>query len=461
VGTDLTRIGEKARKERDLVFTSLYHHICDVDNLRACYDALGADKATGVDGVTKGEYGKNLEENLRDLSGRLKRMGYRPEPKKRSYIPKAGSRKGRPLGISCLEDKIVEEATKRTLEPIYEAVFEDSSYGYRPGRNQHECLDVLGRTIQQERVSYVVEADIKGFFDKVNHEWMIKFLRHRIGDERVIRLVIRMLRSGIMEEGLVQASEEGTPQGSILSPLLSNIYLHYVLDLWFRRRVSRQSRGEAYYFRFADDFVACFRYRGDAESFQRRLKGRLEGFGLELAEEKTRGIEFGRFAREEAYKRGEKPKEFTFLGFTHYCGKTREGHFKVKRRTSRKKLGQSLERYTDWAKKAGQVLRKGEMLRQARIRVLGHLSYYAITDNLERCNFYVWRATQILFKWLNRKSQRRAYTWESFNQALAWVEWPKARLRKDLNPCRRAEASRMTHRGAGCMGKPLVRFCEG
>ena len=461
MGTDLTRIGEKARKERDLVFTSLYHHICDGDNLRACYDALGADKATGVDGVTKGEYGKNLEENLRDLSGRLKRMGYRPEPKKRSYIPKAGSRKGRPLGISCLEDKIVEEATKRTLEPIYEAVFEDSSYGYRPGRNQHECLDVLGRTIQQERVSYVVEADIKGFFDKVNHEWMIKFLRHRIGDERVIRLVIRMLRSGIMEEGLVQASEEGTPQGSILSPLLSNIYLHYVLDLWFSRRVSRQSRGEAYYFRFADDFVACFRYRDDAESFQRRLKGRLEGFGLELAEEKTRGIEFGRFAREEAYKRGEKPKEFTFLGFTHYCGKTREGHFKVKRRTSRKKLGQSLERYTDWAKKAGQVLRKGEMLRQARIRVLGHLSYYAITDNLERCNFYVWRATQILFKWLNRKSQRRAYTWESFNQALAWVEWPKARLRKDLNPCRRAEASRMTHRGAGCMGKPLVRFCEG
>ena len=440
MATDLTRIGEKARKEPGLVFTSLYHHIYDVDNLRACYDALDAKKATGVDGVTKEEYGRNLEENLRDLSGRLKRMGYRPGPKRRSYIPKPGSEKGRPLGISNLEDKIVEEATKRTLEPIYEAVFEDSSYGYRPGRNQHQCLDALGRTIQQKKVNHVVEADIKSFFDKVNHEWMIKFLRHRIGDERVIRLIIRMLKSGIMEDGLTRATEEGTPQGSILSPLLSNIYLHYVLDLWFSRRVSRQSRGEAYYFRFADDFLACFQYKDDAESFRQRLEDRLEGFGLKLAEEKTHCIEFGRFAREDAQKRGEKPKDFTFLGFTHYCGKTKEGYFKVKRRTSRKKLGQSLRKFTDWARKARHVLRKGEMLRQARGRVIGHLSYYAITDNLERCSYYVYRAKRILFKWLNRKSQRKAYTWESFTQALAWVGWPKPRVRKDLNPCRRAEA---------------------
>ena len=440
MATDLTRIGEKARKEPGLVFTSLYHHICDVDNLRACYDALDGRKATGVDGVTKEEYGRDLEENLRDLSERLKRMGYRPGPKRRSYIPKAGSEKGRPLGISNLEDKIVEEAAKRTLEPIYEAVFEDSSYGYRPGRSPHECLDVLGRTIQQEKVNHVVEADIKSFFDKVNHEWMVKFLRHRIGDERVIRLIIRMLKSGIMEDGLTRATEEGTPQGSILSPLLSNIYLHYVLDLWFSRRVKKQSRGEAHYFRFADDFLACFQYKDDAESFQRRLKDRLEGFGLRLAEEKTHCIQLGRFAREDAQRRGEKPKDFIFLGFKHYCGKTKEGYFKVKRRTSRKKLGQGLRRFTDWAKKARHVLRKGEMLRQARARVIGHLSYYAITDNLERCSYYVYRATRILFKWLNRKSQRKAYTWESFIQALAWVGWPEPRVRKDLNPCRRAEA---------------------
>lgn len=440
MGTDLTWIGERARKEPGLVFTSLYHHICDVDNLRACYDTLDANKATGVDGVTKKEYGSNLEGNLWDLSERLKRMGYCPEPKRRSYIPKPGSKKGRPLGISCFEDKIVEEATKRTLEPIYEAVFEDSSYGYRPGRSQHECLDALGRTIQQKKVNHVVEADIRGFFDKVNHEWMIKFLRHRIGDERVIRLIIRMLKSGIMEDGLVHASEEGTPQGSILSPLLSNIYLHYALDLWFSKRVSRQCRGEAYYFRYADDFLACFQYRSDAESFRKRLGDRLEGFGLQLAEEKTHCIEFGRFARENANKRGEKPKEFTFLGFTHYCGKTKEGHFKIKRKTSRKKLGLSLRKFTEWARKTRDVLKKGEMLRQARARVVGHLSYYAITDNLERCSYYIYYVTRTLFKWLNRKSQRKAYNWDSFRQALAWVDWPKPKVRKDLNPCRRAEA---------------------
>ena len=440
MGTDLTRIGAKARKEPTLVFTSLYHHITNVDNLRACYDTLGANKARGVDGVTKKEYGKHLEENLQDLSARLKRMGYRPGPKRRSYIEKPGSKKGRPLGISNLEDKIVEEATKRTLEPIYEAVFEDSSYGYRPGRSQHECLDDLGRTIQQKRVSHIVEADIRGFFDSVNHEWMVKFLRHRIGDERVIRLIIRMLKSGIMEDGLVRATEEGTPQGSILSPLLSNIYLHYVLDLWFNKRVYRQSRGEAYYFRYADDFLACFQYQDDARRFRYQLGVRLESFGLNLAEEKTKCIEFGRFARTEARKRGRKPEEFTFLGFTHYCGKTKQGHFKLKRRTSRKKLGQSLRQFTEWARKARHVLRKGEMLRRARTRVVGHLNYYAITDNSGWCNYYVYRTKHILFKWLNRKSQRNAYTWDGFAQALAWHDWPTPSIRKDLNPCRRAEA---------------------
>ena len=440
MATDMTRISEKARREPELVFTSLYHHICDVDNLRACYDTLEANKATGVDGVTKAEYGENLEVNLQDLSERLKRMGYCPGPKRRSYIPKPGSAKGRPLGISNFEDKIVELATKRTLEPIYEAVFESSSHGYRPECNQHKCLDVLGRTIQQQKVSYIVEADVQSFFDKVNWDWMIKFLRHRTGDERVIRLIIRMLKSGIMEDGLVRATEEGTPQGSILSPLLSNIYLHYVLDLGFRQRVRRHCRGEAYYFRFADDCLAWFQYQDDAQRFRLELGLRLEAFGLRLAEDKTHCIEFGRFARDSAQRRGEKPKEFTFLGFTHYCGKTLKGSFKVKRRTSRKKLGLSLSKFKDWAKKARTMLSIGEMIRAARLRVIGHLSYYAITDNTKWCRDYVYRATRILYKWLNRKSQRKAYNTEQFNQVLRLLDWPTVTIRKDLNPCRRAEA---------------------
>ena len=439
MSTNLKRIGEKARKEPKLVFTSLYHHISDEDNLRACYDALPGDRAVGIDGVTKEEYGKNLQQNLRDLSSRLKRMGYRPQPKRRTYIPKPGSNKRRPLGISCFEDKIVELAVKRVLEPIYEPVFEDSSHGYRPDRSQHGCLDQLGKIIQQGKVSFVVEADIASFFDKVNHERMLEIVRHRIGDPRVVRLIGRMLKGGILEDGLTKATEEGTPQGSILSPLLSNIYLHYVLDLWFRIKVKKASRGEAHYTRFADDFVACFQYATDATTFLRQLGERLEAFGLKLAEEKTRCIEFGRFARANARKQGRKPDEFTFLGFTHYCGKTKNGYFKVKRRTSRKKLGQSLHKFADWARKARSYLRKGAMMQAAKRRIIGHLNYYAITDNWGQCDVFIRYATRLVFKWLNRKSQRRTYTWDGFNTMLETVNWPTPRIRKNLNPCRSAE----------------------
>ena len=441
MATDLKRIRERARKNPKEVFTSLWHHVCDADHLRACYEALDGKKAVGIDGVDKKVYGENLESNLKELSAKLQRLGYRPQAKRRHYIPKPGSEKGRPLAISNFEDKIVEKAIKVVLEQIYEEDFEESSYGYRPGCTQHQCLDDLGRTIQQKRVSYVVEADIRSFFDKVNHDWLMKFLGHRVGDKRLLRMIERMLKAGILEDGLVQTSEEGTPQGSILSPLLSNIYLHYVLDLWFHKRVAAKwCQGEAYLFRYADDFVACFQHRGEACAFMNWLKVRFEQFGLALAEEKTKCLAFGRFAREKAKKRGGKPEGFTFLGFDHYCGQTKKGYFKVKRRTNRKKLGASLKRFTEWCQKSRCWMTKGQMLRWAKARIVGHLNYYAITDNSKRCGEYVYHATCILFKWLNRKSQRTSYRWEGYLQVLKWLKWPSARVRQDLNPFRREEA---------------------
>lgn len=437
MSTNLKRIGEKARKSPGLVFTTLYHHVTDIDNLRNSFNAQDGRKAKGIDGVTKAMYGENLEENLQALSNNLKRMGYIPKPKRRTYAPKPGSDKKRPLGISCFEDKIVEHAVKRVLEPIYETIFVESSYGYRPKHSPHDCVRALGETIQQCKVNYIVEADIRGYFDHVNHGWLLKFLKKHIGDKRILRLIHRMLKSGILEDGLVKASEEGTPQGSIISPLLSNIYLHYVLDLWFSHRVVKGCKGEAYLFRFADDFVGCFQIKREAEIFLRRLGEVFGHFNLQLAEEKTSCLEFGRFARGDARQRGKKPREFTFLGFTFYCGKTKNGHFKVKRRTSRKKLNQSLKKFTEWAQESRKTQRKGEMLRSAKTRLVGHLNYYGITDNGTMCSNFRYQATRILFKWINRKSQRKAYTWEGFNQVLAYIKWPPVRIRVDMNPCRR------------------------
>lgn len=435
---DLTRIGERARRERKCRFTSIYHYVTDVDQLRASYEQIEGDRALGVDGVSKEGYGEDLERNLKDLADRLSRMGYRPKPVRRSYIPKAGSTKKRPLGIPSFEDKIVQLTLTQVLEQIYEADFEESSYGYRPGRRQHQALDELGRTIQRKKVSYIVEADIKGFFDHVNHEWLMKFLEVRIGDERVLRLVRRMLRGGVMEDGLTKATEEGVPQGGVLSPLLSNVYLHYALDLWFERVFRRASRGETYYFRFADDFLACFQYREDAERFVREMKARLEKFQLEVEPSKTKLMEFGRFAEEQAARRGKKPEMFDFLGFTHYCGKTRAGSFKVKRRTSKKKFRAKLKETKEWLKAERSRLKKGELLKQAKRKLEGHLGYYAITDNGRMCDAFRRQVTVLLYRWMNRQSQRRSYTWERFFDALAWVAWPSVKIKHNLDPFRRS-----------------------
>jgi group II intron reverse transcriptase/maturase len=433
---DLTRIGEKARKEPKTCFTSIYHFVTDQEHLRDCYKQTERKKAAGVDGVTKEKYGEDLESNLQDLSERLARMGYRPKPVLRRYIPKPGTTKKRPLGLPSFEDKLVQKAQAKVLEQIYEADFLDCSYGYRPGRTQHQALDKLGRIIQGQKINYVVDADIQGFFDQLNQEWLLKFLGVRVGDQRVLRLVRRILRSGIMEDGVEKASDQGTPQGGSLSSLLSNVYLHYVLDLWFERKYRKSCRGECELVRFADDFVVCFQHRSEAERFLRELRQRLEKFNLQLAESKTKLLAFGRFARRNASPRGRKPGTFDFLGFTHYCGTTQRGYFKVKRKTSTKKFRAKLAEQKEWLKKQRHREKAGALLKKAKSKLEGHFNYYAITDNGPRCSAYRHQFERLLFKWLNRRSQRRSYTWEQFRQALAWVRLPQMRVQHDLNPCR-------------------------
>ncbi|HSR50288.1 MAG TPA: group II intron reverse transcriptase/maturase [Acidobacteriota bacterium] len=431
---DLTRIGERARKDPKARFTSIYHFVMDLDLLRDCFRQMGKGKAPGVDGVTKEEYGRDLEGNLRRLLQRLAQMSYRPQPVLRRYIPKPGRKKMRPLGLPCFEDKLVQKALSRVLEQIYEADFLGLSYGYRPKRTQHQALARLGRTIQQRKVSWVAEADVRSFFDRLDQEWLMKFLSVRIGDRRVLRLIARILRSGVMEDGLELASDRGTPQGGSLSALLSNVYLHYALDLWFEKRFRASCQGEAHLFRFADDFVGCFQYQADAQAYLRELEGRLAKFSLEVEPSKTKLVSFGRFAPERARRSGRKPETFDFLGFTHYCGETRHGRFKVKRRTSRKKFRAKLGECKAWLRINRSRVKGGALLRRAKLMLDGHLQYYAVTDNGPMCNNYRHQFGKLLFKWMNRRSQRRSYTWEQFNQALAWVGWPSVRIRHNICP---------------------------
>ena len=424
VETRLQRIAEKARREPSFKFTSLFH-LMNEDLLRGCFEGLRKDAAPGIDRITKEEYGRNLESNLRELVRRLQGMSFIPQPVCRVYIPKPGSTKQRPLGIPVLEDKVVQAGLVRILEAVYEADFIADSYGFRPGRGCHDALRALSVEVEGRGVHYIVEADIKGFFDNVQHEWLMKFLGHRIGDKRVLRYVKRFLISGVFENGEVAATEQGTPQGGVISPLLANVYLHYSLDLWYARVFSRTCTGKSRLIRYADDFVVCFQRESDARRFRVDLEGRLGHFGLEVAAEKTKVLEFGPLAEHKARTRGEKPQTFDFLGLTHYCSRTRNGgRFRMKRLTSRKKFKAKLLAFKEWLK-ANRTTLVSELMKTVVAKVRGHIAYYGVTDNSHGISRYVREVQKLLFKWLDRRGRRGSMTMEKFTKFLMKFPLPR------------------------------------
>lgn len=427
MATKLRRIAEKARKEPGFKFTSLYH-LMNEELLRGCFQRLRKDAAAGIDKMTKETYAADLETNLASLVEKLHRMAYIPQAVRRTYIPKPGSAKERPLGIPCFEDKIVQAGLVRILESIYEQDFIEDSYGFRPARSCHDALKTLSLTMERKPINHIVEADIKGFFDNVNQEWLLKFLAHRVGDKRIQRMVKRILKAGVAEDGSVTISDDGTPQGGVISPLLANIYLHYALDLWFERIYRKSCTGYARLIRYADDFVVCFQFKADAERFRVELGQRLGKFNLEVEPTKTKVLEFGRFAVQSAKKRGERAETFDFLGLTHYCGTTRNGRgFRMKRVTARKKFIAKLRIFKEWLLKA-RTLKTKELWKIVRTKLRGHYNYYGVTDNYRGLLRFDQAVKKLLFKWLNRRGKRSCLNWEEFNKLLKRFPLPKPRI---------------------------------
>ena len=393
---------------------NLAAHI-DKEALMTIHRKMDSHKASGIDKVTKEMYETNLDANLDNLLDRMKRGVYRPNPSRRTYIPKCGSNKMRPLGISCYEDKLVENAIAQILIPIYEQKFIATSYGFRPNRNCHMAVREVIEMVQYRKTSYVVEADIRGFFDNVDHEWLMKMLSHDIADRRFLEVIHRFLKAGIMENGKYLDSEKGTPQGNGASPVLANVYLHYVLDLWFEKIVKCKMHGQCYLIRYADDFICCFQYKDEAEMFLKALRKRFAKFGLELAEEKTKILEFGRFAAVNRKNRGEgKPETFDFLGFTFYCGKANKaGFFRCRVKTSKKKFISKVRAMKEWIK-TNRTMPLKEIFKMISAKLRGHYQYYGVTDNTKAIKSFYTRTLWLLYKWLNRRSQKKSYSKTAF-----------------------------------------------
>ena len=433
----LAAVRQAARQSRDVRFTALLHHIT-IDLLKQSYIALERDAAPGIDGVTWRTYGENLEAKLKDLHERIHKGSYRARPARRTYIPKADGSK-RPLSIWCLEDKIVQQAVVRVLEAIYEEDFVGFSYGFRPGRGQHDALDALHAGILRRRVNWVLDADIRGFFDAMSHIWIRRFLEHRIADKRILRLITKWLRVGVVEDGRVTRSERGAPQGAVISPILANVYLHYVYDLWVHRWRRAKATGDVVVVRYADDTIVGFEHEHEARTFLHDLQERMGLFDLTLHPEKTRLLRFGRHAAKQRAERGEgKPEVFDFLGFTHYCTRSRKwGSFVIGRKTIKKRMLGRLEvvkmelrrRMHDTIVKTGTWV--WQMLN-------GHLNYFAVPGNDKSL---WWFFNEVRWRWLKslkRRSQTARLEWERFIR-LTNRFFPQIRVRHPM-PCHRFDA---------------------
>ena len=396
---DLRKMSEKHERLETLINRVNY------DSLLSEHIRQNPQKAKGIDGVSKEEYGKNLEENLKNLVSNMKKFSYRPKPVLRTYIPKPNGDL-RPLGIPSYEDKLVQGVMGDILTQVYEPRFLECSYGFRPGRGQHQAIKKINDLIMHKRVNYILDCDIKSFFDNVDHSWLVKFLEHDIADKNFIRYIVRIIRSGIVEDGIYRKSEKGVAQGELISPVLSNVYLHYVLDLWFEKRIKKELKGEAYLVRFADDFVIMFEHEEEACKVYSKLEERLKVFGLELAKEKSRILPFGRNSKSD--------ETFDFLGFNHFNSKTRRGYYSVGHKVAKKKVKMFKARLKEWLKNNRNVLKFVELMNKLNIKLTGVYRYYGINGTIPYLRALHSHALFTTFKWLNRRSQRKSFALDKF-----------------------------------------------
>ena len=423
----LNQIARKAKQDKQLKFTSLIHHVSEA-NLAECYQELKANKACGIDGETVEAYGKNLQDRLDKLVGSIKSKQYRPKPVKRVYIPKAGKDEKRGLGIPSVEDKLVQIMLKKILEQIYEAEFLDVSYGFRPKLSCHDAIKALDRAVITKPINYIVEVDIKGFFDNVNHYWLQRCLEEKIIDRNLLWLVRKFLKAGVVEDGKQLTTDVGTPQGGVISPLLANIYLHYVLDLWFKKEIKSQTKGHMELIRYCDDFVVCCESEKDAKNFLELLQARLGKFGLQVSGDKTKVLKFGRQVWKQAQRSKEKVETFNFLGFTHYCGKSRQGYFIMGHKTSKENLCRKLKETKEWLKQIRNKLRLKEWWPVLKSKLTGHYNYFGVSGNYRNLMKFYRSILLIVFKWINRRSQKKSMDFGQYKNYLQLNPLPTPRI---------------------------------